>query len=97
MTSSDFLRYCHLHKPTKRIDQPHLLRAPAPNVQQLRAANQHRQTPRPRNRYVQPVPTEQELQVTRDLLSARRRHREEAHRRLLALELVDGAHPDLVG
>ena len=36
----------HLHKQTKRVQQSHLLRAPAWNLQQRRITNQHRQTPR---------------------------------------------------
>src|SRR5439155_22970098 len=40
---------------------------------------------------VEPVAAEEEVEVARDLLAAGRRQGEEDNRRLLALELVDGA------
>ena len=71
---------------------PHLLDRPAADLEQSRRAHQVRQALRARDRHVQPVPREQELDSAWKILSARRCHREEHNRRLLALELVHRAH-----
>ena len=57
-------------------------------------ADEVREALRPRDRDVEAVPREQEVEPARDVLAARARHRVEDDRRLLALELVDGADPD---
>ena len=57
-------------------------------------ADEVREALRPRDRDVEPVAREQEVEPARDVLAARARHRVEDDRRLLALELVDGADPD---
>ena len=57
-------------------------------------ADEVREALRPRDRDVQPVPREEEVEPARDVLAARARHRVEDDRRLLALELVHGADAD---
>ena len=37
----------HLHKQAKRVQQPHLLCTPTPDIQQRQITNQYRPTPRP--------------------------------------------------
>src|SRR5213592_433322 len=81
----------HLDQPAQRIDEPHLVGRSAPDVQQLGAAGEHGEAAGSRDGDVEPVAAEEEVEVARDLLAAGRRQREEDNRRLLALELVDGA------
>ena len=75
------------------VHQPHLLHRPAPRLQQPRAAHQHRHRLRARDRHVQPVAAEQELEPARNVVAAAARHREEDDRRFAPLELVH--RPDL--
>ena len=56
-------------------------------------ADEHTDCARPRDRYVETVPLEEELHVARHVFAARRRHRIEDDGGLLALKLVD--RPDL--
>ncbi len=49
----------------------------------------------PTDRDVEPIPVEQERDSARHVVGRRCGHRHEHHRRLSALELVDGAHLDL--
>jgi hypothetical protein len=47
-----------LHQQTKRVEEPHLIGISAANVQQLRAAHEHRLSARARDRDVQAVAAE---------------------------------------
>ena len=62
--------------------------------EQRRAGDEHGEALRPRDRDVEPVAAEEELEAARDVVAARRRHREEHDRRLLArnLSTVPTAH-----
>ena len=59
----------------------------------LRARDEHGERLRARDRDVEAVAREEELEVARQVVAARGRHREEDDRRLLPLELVDRADP----
>jgi hypothetical protein len=83
-----------LDERAQRVSQPHLLHRPAIRVQQPRARHQVRQALRSRDRHIEPVAREQEVQPARDVFSCRARHRVEDDRRLLPLELVDRPDPD---
>ena len=63
----------------------------AVHLEQPRARDQVREAARPRDRDVQPVPREQELEPARHVLAARARHRVDDDVGLLPLELVDRA------
>src|SRR5919109_4281200 len=87
----------HLHEPAERIYELHLLHRPTFRIKKPRAGDDVGQAARPRDRHVQAVPREEEVEPARDVLAARARHREEGDGRLLALELVHGSDPHLVG
>jgi hypothetical protein len=76
------------------IDQPHLLDSAARHVEQSEARKHHDQRLRARDRHVQPIDAKQELDVARQLVGTGGRHRNQTHRRLLPLQLVDRADPD---
>ena len=85
--------------PTRRLDreaQPvrelHLARRAAADPQQGRRADDCGDAPGPRRRDVEPVERVQELHAPRRILGRGGAHRVDAHRALLALELVDGPH-----
>ena len=59
-----------------------------------RAADDHRHRPRARDRDVETIAAEEELQPARHVLAARRGHREEHDRRFAALKLVHRADFD---
>ncbi len=68
-----------LHESTERVRQPHLLDRSAVDLEQPRRAHQVRQALRPRDRHVQPVAREQELEPARgDVVPTRARHRARA-------------------
>ena len=79
--------------PAKRVRQPHLLRRAALGLEQPRAADEDHRAPRPRRGDVQAIEAVEELHPARRVLRARRGHRVDDDRRLLPLELVDGARP----
>ena len=83
------LRLRHLDEPAQRVREPHLRDRAAVHLEQARRAHEIGEAPRARDRDVQPVAREQELEAARDVLAARARQRVEDDLRLLALELVD--------
>ena len=83
-----------LNQQAQRVREAHLLDRPAVRIEETRRTDEVRQALGARDRDVEAVAAEEELDVARDLGAARGRHREEDDRRLLSLELVDGADPD---
>src|SRR6266851_4443272 len=86
----DMLR--HLHEPTQRIHKLHLRGRVAGDVEEARGGDDHGQAPRPRDRDVEAVAAEEEVDVARQVVTARRRHGEEDHLRLAALKFVYRAY-----
>jgi hypothetical protein len=80
-----------LDEPPEGVREPHLLDRAAVGVQQTRARDQVREALRPRDRHVQAVAREEEVEPARDVVRARARQRID-HRRLLTLQLVHRAH-----
>src|SRR5712691_886777 len=80
-----------LDKPAERVHELHFLDRLAAGLQEPWRAHEDREALRPRDRHIETIAREEERQVTRHVLPARGRHREEHHRRLLPLELVHGA------
>ena len=85
-------RVRELHEPADGRHEPHLLHRPAVDVEQRRRAREHGPALGARRGDVEAVPVEGEPDPARRVLGRRARHRDDDHRRLLALELVDRAH-----
>src|SRR5438445_1755159 len=84
-----------IREATGDIDHPHLFRRASICHKELRARGDIGQALRSRDRDIEAVWREQEFDPAREVLAARRRHREEHDRRLLALELVHRTDSDL--
>ena len=80
-----------LDERAQRRDQFHLLDVAGAGVEQLVGAHEVGEASRPADRDVETVLGEQEVGGAGHELGRRRRHREQHHRGLLALELVDRA------
>ena len=86
-------RSCQLLETTESVRQAHLLRRPGLDPEQIGGGDDDRDAACPGGRHVEPVPAVQEVHAARRQLGRRGRHRVDADRRLLPLELVDGPDP----
>ena len=86
-----------LDEPADAVDELHRSQARAVGVEQPRAVDEDGEALRARDRDVEAVGVEEEVEAARDVLAGRAGHRVEDDRRLLALEAVDGADADAGG
>ena len=81
------------HSAEEGAERPELVGAARREVGERAGADDEHRVLGSGHRDVEPVPVEEEAHAPGHLGVGRRRHRQDRHRRLLSLELVDGADP----